>query len=126
MPRAARERRARQSDDKEHEELARRVGVADEHLDGLEFGGGLLGVELAQRVEDGGGESCGRQLGADDELRSGGTCLRDGIVDLPAGFALDVFFVDIVDDADMREPSAAVVEDMADGVAIGPMGESAR
>ena len=108
-------------DDEEHEELARRIGVADQHLYRLELCGGLFGVEIAQCAEDRSGEGGGRQLCSDDKLRAGRTCLGDGIVDLPAGCLLGGFFADIVHHADNAGAVAAGVEHLADGVAVGPI-----
>jgi hypothetical protein len=45
--------------DEVDEEAARRGGVVNEELDGLEVGGGLARVELAQGSEDGGLEGLG-------------------------------------------------------------------
>ena len=101
MPSAASRRpSAGERRDEQHEEAARRVGVIDERLDRAELGDGLFGVEVAQSVQHAGGERRWRQGGADDEFRASWTGLRGGIVDLPAGFAVDILFVHVVDDAD--------------------------
>ena len=82
---------------------------------------GLFGVQLAQRVENARGETRWRHAGADDQLRALRALLRDRVVDLRAGSALDSFFVNIVDDADDVIFFFAAHEDLADRVFPGPV-----
>ncbi len=94
----------------------------------------MSGVEIAEGAYHAGGQGCRRQCGADDELCARRASLRDGIVDLPAGFAIDVFFVHIVDDADDVQVVFRVVlgiagNDLSDCVVVGPVslgGEKVR
>ena len=120
--------------DKHHEEAARRVGVVNEGLNGTEFGERLFGVEFAQGAEHADAEAGGRQRGAKDELGANGVGLHGGVVDLPAGIAIDILFVDIVDDADDEKIVLGIAfgvagDDSAEGIVVGPMrerGEVAR
>ena len=114
-------------DDEEHEELARGIGVVDQHLDRLELCGGLFRVEIAQCA----GVRWRRGLQAARFVRTTSsapvrTGLGDGIVDLPAGCLLGGFFMHIVHHADDARAVAAVVEHLADGVAVGPIRESGQ
>src|SRR5579862_1203478 len=109
--------------DEKHEEAAGRNRAVHDGLDGTELGGGLLGIQIAQGAENGLSQGRGGQGGADDELRAVWPLLGDRVIDLRAGAAFDVFFVDVVHDAD--DPDfcvAAAREKFADSVFVRPIG----
>jgi len=95
--------------------------VVYQHLDGLELGGRLPGVDVAKGMENAGGQSCGRQRGAEDEFRAVRRRLSIGVVDLPAGCSLGALFVDVVHHADDAGAVAPGVEHLADSVPVGPV-----
>jgi len=103
-----------------------RVGVVDQRLDGLELGGGLLGVDIAQGAEDAAREYGRRQRSTNYEFCAGGVCLRCGIIDLPAGVSLGALFVHIVNDTHDARTLPTGVEHLADGIPVWPIGISSK
>ena len=108
--------------DEVDKEATRGGGVVDEELDGLEVGGGLAGVELAEGGKDCGLEGLGGEAGADDELGVVRAVLRGGggDVHLPTGFGLGGSLADVCDDADDASVRSAYDGDAVDGVFVGP------
>jgi hypothetical protein len=96
--------------------------VVDEELDGLEVGGRLARVELAESGQDGGLEGLGWKVGTDDELGVVGAELGGGggDVHLPAGFGFGGCLANVGDDADDASVSSADNGDAVDGVFVGP------
>ena len=85
-----------------------------------------MGLRSRRVRSHAGGERRRRQGGADDELGAAGTGLGCWIVDLPAGVAIDVLFVNVVDDADDVQVifwiAGVVGDDLSDGIVVGPVG----